>query len=250
MSTPLADLEILVKKGALPPVLLFFGPSRKEQMDAALFLAERLMGPSHASKLQKGIHPDLHLYTPEGKSGTHPIDALRQLIAETSLPPFEAPCKIFIIDDAENMQLPSSNALLKTLEEPLFDTYIILLTAEAESLLPTITSRCRKIPFHAASALEPPNELLAALLNALEESLGDPHDETSSELWVKKVDLLFQQIVEFYRSQVAAAVASHDNAKRGTYAETLEKVISRAEESRKAVQSNVRLRTALEHFFS
>jgi DNA polymerase-3 subunit delta' len=45
------------------------------------------------------------------------------------------------------MLAPSSNALLKTFEEPAASTYILLLTSDIDALLPTIVSRCRKIPF-------------------------------------------------------------------------------------------------------
>jgi len=105
------------------------------------------MGPSHSNKSAHGSHLDVHIYYPEGKSGLHPISAMRQLIEEMQLPPFEAPCKIFILHDAERMLPSASNALLKTFEEPTLDSYIILLSSECEAMLPTIVSRCRKISF-------------------------------------------------------------------------------------------------------
>ena len=61
--------------------------------------------------------------------------------------PFEAKAKVFIIKDADRMLPPSANALLKTLEEPTYDSYIIMTTSNLDEILPTIASRCFKINF-------------------------------------------------------------------------------------------------------
>ena len=55
--------------------------------------------------------------------------------------------KVFIIMNAEKMNEESSNALLKTLEEPLADTILILVTGRPEKLLPTVISRCQEVRF-------------------------------------------------------------------------------------------------------
>ena len=55
--------------------------------------------------------------------------------------------KVFIIDEAETIDAAGQNALLKTLEEPPAGTYIILVSARSEHLLPTIRSRCRRLAF-------------------------------------------------------------------------------------------------------
>ena len=51
-------------------------------------------------------------------------------------------CKTALIADAHHMTVSAANALLKTLEEPNADNYIVLLTSEVDTLLPTIISRC------------------------------------------------------------------------------------------------------------
>lgn len=137
----------MVEQASVPNTLLFSGPSGVGKAKYALALAYLLMGPSHHQKLNSGHHPDLHIYFPEGKAHLHSIDAIRFFIDEVGMPPFEAPVKVFVLHDAHLMLPASSNALLKTLEEPHLDSYIILLTSEPESMLPTILSRCRKIPF-------------------------------------------------------------------------------------------------------
>ena len=88
-------------------------------------------------------HPDLHVIRGEGE-GRHPLIKLKQihqLIAQVALPPVQSSHQIFILEHAENMQKESSNALLKTLEEPSSDSIIILLTPFLERILPTLRSR-------------------------------------------------------------------------------------------------------------
>ena len=53
--------------------------------------------------------------------------------------------KFVIIDSADDLNKNSSNALLKTLEEPNKNTYIFLLSHQLSNLIPTIRSRCLKI---------------------------------------------------------------------------------------------------------
>ncbi|MGM0568967.1 MAG: ATP-binding protein [Elusimicrobiota bacterium] len=55
--------------------------------------------------------------------------------------------KIFIIDDASRISPQGMNSLLKILEEPPAETYIILITSREDMLLPTIVSRCQRIEF-------------------------------------------------------------------------------------------------------
>lgn len=135
-------LSQLVLNSAVPQVLLFHGPRGVGKGLFALQVAKALL------KSTKAHPPDLHLVYPDPETDQHPIATLRQLVNETSLPPFEAPCKVFIIHDAEKMQPTASNTLLKTLEEPPSDTQFILLTSEPSLLLPTILSRCSKLPFY------------------------------------------------------------------------------------------------------
>jgi DNA polymerase-3 subunit delta' len=140
-------LQRLSLQKCTPNTLLFYGPDGVGKSLFAIALAKLLMGNEHAHKLTMQNHPDLHIYLPEGKSAIHTVENIRKLIDEVALPPHEAPVNVFIIHDAHQMLPYSSNALLKTLEEPSFHSYFILLTSELDAMLPTIVSRCRKVPF-------------------------------------------------------------------------------------------------------
>ena len=75
------------------------------------------------------------------------VDAIRDLEKHAHYLPYEAKARFFIIDDADKMNDESSNALLKTLEEPPSTSYIFLITSRPDSLLATIRSRCQTLRF-------------------------------------------------------------------------------------------------------
>lgn len=95
-----------------------------------------------------GRHPDVRLLLPEvsgrGKQ-TLKIDQIRGLQQELSLTATEARYKIAILKQFDAANPSAANAFLKTLEEPPGHVILLLTAAEADSLLPTITSRCRTI---------------------------------------------------------------------------------------------------------
>jgi DNA polymerase-3 subunit delta' len=88
--------------------------------------------------------PDVHHIVPEGP--LIPVDTIReQVIPEASRSPFEGRYKVFIIEEADRMNDPAQNALLKTLEEPQPDTVFVLISDREEEVLETIRSRCRVV---------------------------------------------------------------------------------------------------------
>jgi len=148
-------LEKAYLNGTISNTLLFSGPNGIGKSLFALALTCKLMHPEKdidpiaLKKIEENNHPDLHIFEPEGKTSHHSIASIRSLIEQVFMAPFEAEAKVFIINDADRMLASSSNALLKTLEEPTLDSYLILLTSKAEDVLPTILSRCFRINFTA-----------------------------------------------------------------------------------------------------
>jgi len=132
-----------LQKNTLPNTLLFHGMKGIGKSRFAEALAKALLSTS--KKLEN--HPDLHIYQPEGKTHLHSIASMRALSEEVFSSPFESKRKVFILHEADRMLPAAANALLKTLEEPLLDTTIILLSSEPDKLLPTILSRCTKFTF-------------------------------------------------------------------------------------------------------
>jgi len=82
------------------------------------------------------------------------VGPIRELEREANYRPFEGAARVFIIESAEYMNEPASNALLKTLEEPEPTSHLILTTANPTALLATIRSRCQIIRFAPIPARE------------------------------------------------------------------------------------------------
>lgn len=86
--------------------------------------------------------PDI-IYVGHEKTGLISVDEIRRQVNNTvDIKPYSSERKVYIIDEAEKMNVQAQNALLKTLEEPPSYTVILLLTSNLEGLLPTIRSRC------------------------------------------------------------------------------------------------------------
>nr|WP_297349310.1 AAA family ATPase [uncultured Glaciecola sp.] len=92
--------------------------------------------------INAGSHPDLHVITTE-KSQIG-IDSIRQTIGKVTQTAQLSGNKVVIIPQVELMSESASNALLKTLEEPTLNTYLLMTTNDSQRLLATILSRCEK----------------------------------------------------------------------------------------------------------
>lgn len=157
--------------GQLSHAYLFKGPTPLG-IELALALAKSLFcaigGCNHCHVCQAVAaeqYPDLHVLRGEGE-GQNPalkLGQIKHLIEQVALPPVQSSHQIFILVQAENLNKESSNALLKTLEEPASNTIILLLTPLLERILPTIRSRVQilaltaPLPDTASLAAQSPN---------------------------------------------------------------------------------------------
>jgi DNA polymerase-3 subunit delta' len=95
-------------------------------------------------------HADVALVRPFNKIIRVPT--MRDLEREANFRPYEGAARLFIIEDADKLNEESSNALLKTLEEPPPTTHLVLVTSRPDALLPTIRSRCQILRFEPLDA--------------------------------------------------------------------------------------------------
>ena len=70
------------------------------------------------------------------------VDDVREIIDEVNKKPFEGDKKVIIIHQGNKLTIQAQNALLKTIEEPPTEVYIIILCVSLELILDTIKSRC------------------------------------------------------------------------------------------------------------
>lgn len=91
---------------------------------------------------ESGNQPDI-IWVKHEKPSTISVDDVRtQVNSDILIKPYSSRYKVYIIDEAQKMTTQAQNALLKTIEEPPEYGIIVLLTTNADSLLPTILSRC------------------------------------------------------------------------------------------------------------
>lgn len=107
-------------------------------------------GCDTCARIQREVHPDVHIIEPEG-AASYIVSQVRDVIRDVELTPVEGPRKVYVLTQADSLNAEAANALLKTLEEPPDDAVLILLALSADSVLPTISSRCQVVRFERIS---------------------------------------------------------------------------------------------------
>ena len=143
-----------IGRGEVRHAYLFTGPQGVGRRTLALRLAQALnclqppgLGEpclkcracKHIERMQ---HPDLLVVQAEQVGGTLKVDQVRELQYSLALHPYEARYRLALLLRFEEANPSAMNALLKTLEEPAPQVVLVLTAESAESLLPTIVSRC------------------------------------------------------------------------------------------------------------
>ncbi|QSX78244.1 DNA polymerase III subunit delta' [Agrilutibacter solisilvae] len=193
-----ASVHAALEAGRLGHALLFCGPAQLGKREVAQNLAQGLLctarrddgTPCDACRschlFRAGTHPDYQFvsFIPN-KEGTKLrteiiIDQIREVSERLSLTPQYGGAQIAVIDPADAINHSASNALLKTLEEPVPGRYMWLVTAHPARLSATIRSRCQKLEFRLPPADEATAWLAAqghkpaAASEALEAARGHP----------------------------------------------------------------------------
>lgn len=87
-------------------------------------------------------HPDVVWVSHEKPNIISVGDIREQVVNTIDIRPYKGPYKIYIIDEAEKMNVQAQNTILKTIEEPNGYAILFLLTTSRGAFLPTILSRC------------------------------------------------------------------------------------------------------------
>ena len=138
-----ASLSAAVESGRLPHALLLSAYPGWGAVVLGEWLALKVLALEGTPDARRLAHPDLRWLAPE--KGVIPVDAIRRLRDFSVGAPQMAPAKAVVLEDADRMNVNAANALLKTLEEPSANTYLILTSQRAGTLPPTIRSRCQKV---------------------------------------------------------------------------------------------------------
>jgi DNA polymerase-3 subunit delta' len=155
----------MMKRDLLAHAYLLVGPSGVGKEGLAFSLAKLLLcehpylGEDHPRpcgscagciKFEHRTHPDLEILKPQG--AMIKLGQVRDLQRALSFSPLDSQRRVCLILEAQKINLPSANALLKTLEEPPDRNHLILTATSVRALLPTIVSRCQVINCEGLSA--------------------------------------------------------------------------------------------------
>ncbi len=237
-ATAEAELRRLFDSGRLPHALLLGGPRGIGKATLAFRLARFVLAQSAEGtqpallgdgadtglaippdsgvfrRVASGGHADLltveRAYDPRRRRlrGEIVVDDTREISAFLRLTAAEGGWRVVIVDGADEMNRNAANALLKILEEPPRRTLLLLVAHSPGRLLPTIRSRCRRLP------LAPlPPEIVGELLARYRPDLPGTEAAAVTALAAgsigRALDLAAAGGVELYRSVLALLSRDH-----------------------------------------
>lgn len=154
----------------------------------------------------------IRVIRPRMKSRRIGVEEIRNLEHTLHLAAPGGACKVGVLVEADRMNDQAANAFLKTLEEPPPHTLLLLLTANPQRLLPTILSRCVRLPLLGGRALleEGGAELVAALNHAATRGFGTP----VAALHLKSA---FTRFLTNFRDEADAAAKAAEKEETAAY---------------------------------
>lgn len=221
--TVLKMLKNCICKNRLAHAYLFEGMRGTGKKEVGLLLAKSLFCSSpidgyipcetcnFCKRINSGNHPDIHIVEPEGASIRK--QQIKELQAEFSKTGVESKQKVYMIVHADTMTVNAANSLLKFLEEPTSQTTAILMTEQAQQILPTIISRCQIMAFKPLSSVKLVERLIqqgvdhnqapliAQVTNNLDEGLVLSHDE-----WFAQAQKIVVKLYEVLRKNPLEAL--------------------------------------------
>ena len=92
--------------------------------------------------IQNNSHPNFYLIDLLNDKKNIDVSQIRQMITYTNKSTFNNMARFILIDNIENLNKSSVNALLKIIEEPNENVFFILISNNEKNILPTLRSRC------------------------------------------------------------------------------------------------------------
>ncbi len=173
-------LKTSILRGQVAHAHLFCGPTGCGKASTALAFASALNctdpGPDGDAcgicmsciRIDSGTDPDVGVISPDGNQTK--MEQMQDMIRDLNYAPLSGKYRIFIIEQADTLNAASENSILKILEEPPPYAALILLSANPNSLLATIRSRCRMVRFRRARTDEVGDALCAKFTLPKEEA--------------------------------------------------------------------------------
>jgi DNA polymerase III subunit gamma/tau len=159
--------------------------------------------------LEEGESPN---YREQDAASAGHVDDVEELMEEARVAPMNAPRRVLVIDEAHSLSTQAQNKLLKSLEEGIGKTCILLVTTNPEKLLSTIKSRCINITISSVDT-----KIVFDFLKKIIIQEGVSYEDEAIQLIVERtrghirntLNLAYQ--ISLYGSITLAAVKNHLN---------------------------------------
>ena len=153
------EIVNLSKSNKLPNKILFSGPkgsgkstlayhfinyifSNNENHPYNIKLNEISVQNNSFKLINNGSHPNFHLIDLIEDKKNIEISQIRNMINYANKSSFNNSPRFILIDNVENLNINSSNALLKIIEEPNKNVFFILIHNDNKKIIKTLKSRC------------------------------------------------------------------------------------------------------------
>ncbi|MFC1780109.1 hypothetical protein ACFLY9_00220 [Patescibacteria group bacterium] len=235
-------IEKIRHKGNSATILITH-KSQDKQLEVAEEISRKILQLSSTKPYKS--HPDVFGIWPEHVNGkTIKIEQVHEFIRKTQLKPFSAQYKIGIIISIEKTTKEAQNALLKTLEEPPQNTFLILTTSKKDKLLPTIISRCQVLEQEEKTSVKSDLKTVKRILrgNIIDrfQFVEEITKQKNRTKVFEDVNELTENLLCFFRQRLLK------NQKKTEKVEKIIELIGLIETTQAAIERNVNTRLALE----
>lgn len=177
-------------------------------------------------------------------NGSIKISQVRDLIKKITQKSYQGEGKVVLINQAQLMTLSAQNAILKTLEEPPANTYLILTAPSQDRILPTIISRCQLVKIRSKKAQKAKPEIIKSLKEILSAPLGkrmrlvEPFTKSRQKalLWLRQLIKTCHYLI------VQNQAGQHQLDLK-----TLSKIIKTSQKAYQDVEKNLNLKLCLDN---
>jgi DNA polymerase III subunit delta' len=179
MENFLNELVDLYKQKKMPNKILLSGKKGSGKSTLAYHLINYILSENEEHKynlenfsinkdnksyklLQNNSHPNFYLIDLLIQKKSIDVGQIREMINYTNKSTFNNMARFILIDNVENLNKNSVNALLKIIEEPNENVFFILINNSEKNILPTLKSRCLtfKINLTFSSSINISNSIL------------------------------------------------------------------------------------------
>lgn len=169
-------------------------------------------------KAAKGIHPDMTLISGSEPGKPIAVDQVRALRADAYIRPNEGERKVYLLEDADQMNPSAQNAMLKLLEEGPAYAVFLLIVGNAGGLLQTVRSRCEETALIPAGETEETDwerrKLAEKLAAALERASEPELLETAMALDAKRGREELSALLDLLEEELALRAARDGDRRR------------------------------------